>query len=168
MQTIAILINFVPTNIPSVTEFLLLKKTKGAADLPGFVLERASKRMKQYFQEQLQQAGCGITIDQWVILQELEKQDGLSQLEIAKTTFKDAPTVTRIIDLLCEKGLTRRIVNEKDRRRFQIELTTAGRAKIAEALPIIEQAREKTWQGFDEEKLDALMQMLNEVFENLK
>lgn len=150
------------------TEFLLLKKTKGAADLPGFVLERASKRMKQYFQEQLQQAGCGITIDQWVILQELEKQDGLSQLEIAKATFKDAPTVTRIIDLLCEKGLTHRITDQEDRRRFQIELTEAGRNKIAEALPIIEKAREKTWQGFDEERLDALMHMLNEVFENLK
>ncbi|MDX1939422.1 MAG: MarR family transcriptional regulator [Saprospiraceae bacterium] len=150
------------------TEFSLLKKTKGAADLPGFVLERASRRMKQYFQEQLQQAGCGITIDQWVILQELEKQDGLSQLEIAKATFKDAPTVTRIIDLLCEKGLTRRITDEEDRRRFQIELTEAGRNKIAEALPVIEQAREKAWQGFDEERLDALMHMLNEVFENLK
>ncbi len=150
------------------TEFLLQKKLKGAADLPGFVLERASKRMKQYFQEQLQQAGCGITIDQWVILQELEKQDGLSQLEIAKATFKDAPTVTRIIDLLCEKGLTRRIVDEEDRRRFQIELTPAGRTKIAEALPVIELAREKAWQGFDEEKLDSLMHMLNAVFENLK
>lgn len=150
------------------TEFLLLKKTKGAADLPGFVLERASRRMKQYFQEQLQKAGCGITIDQWVVLQELEKQDGLSQLEIAKATFKDAPTVTRIIDLLCEKGLTRRITDPEDRRRFQIELTDTGRARIAEALPVIEQARRKTWQGFDEQKLENLMEMLNEVFENLK
>lgn len=150
------------------TEFLLLKKTKGAADLPGFVLERASRRMKQYFQEQLQKAGCGITIDQWVVLQELEKQDGLSQLEIAKATFKDAPTVTRIIDLLCEKGLTRRSTDPEDRRRFQIELTDAGRARIAEALPVIEQARRKTWQGFDEQKLENLMEMLNEVFENLK
>lgn len=150
------------------TEFLLLKKTKGAADLPGFVLERASRRMKQYFQEQLQKAGCGITIDQWVVLQELEKQDGLSQLEIAKATFKDAPTVTRIIDLLCEKGLTRRSTDPEDRRRFQIELTDAGRARIAETLPVIEQARRKTWQGFDEQKLENLMEMLNEVFENLK
>lgn len=150
------------------TEFLLLKKTKGAADLPGFVLERASRRMKQYFQEQLQKAGCGITIDQWVVLQELEKQDGLSQLEIAKATFKDAPTVTRIIDLLCEKGLTSRITDPEDRRRFQIELTDVGRTRIAEALPVIEQARRKTWQGFDEQKLEKLMEMLNEVFENLK
>lgn len=150
------------------TEFLLLKKTKGAADLPGFVLERASRRMKQYFQEQLQKAGCGITIDQWVVLQELEKQDGLSQLEIAKATFKDAPTVTRIIDLLCEKGLTRRSTDPEDRRRFQIELTDVGRTRIAEALPVIEQARQKTWQGFDEQKLENLMEMLNEVFENLK
>lgn len=150
------------------TESPLLKEIHGAADLPGFVLERASKRMKQYFQEQLVKSGCGITIDQWVILQELNERDGLSQLEIAQATFKDAPTVTRIIDLLCEKDLTKRIVDTDDRRKFRIELTKKGRQKIEEALPIIEQAREKTWQGFDEQKLETLMQMLNEVFENLK
>jgi len=145
-----------------------LETTHGAAELPGFVLERASKRMKQYFQEQLIQSGCGITIDQWVILQELNERDGLSQLEIAQATFKDAPTVTRIIDLLCEKNLTKRVVNTDDRRKFQIELTAQGRKKIAEALPVIEQAREKAWQGFDEQKLHDLMQMLNEVFHNLQ
>lgn len=149
-------------------ETSLLKTTHGAAELPGFVLERASKRMKQYFQEQLVKSGCGITIDQWVILQELNEQDGLSQFEIAQATFKDAPTVTRIIDLLCEKELTKRILDTADRRKFRIELTKKGRQKIEEALPVIEQAREKTWQGFDEQKLETLMQMLNEVFENLK
>ncbi len=149
-------------------ETSLLEITHGAAALPGFVLERASKRMKQYFQEQLVKSGCGITIDQWVILQELNEQDGLSQFEIAQATFKDAPTVTRIIDLLCEKELTKRILDNADRRKFRIELTEKGRQKIAEALPVMEQAREKTWQGFDEQKLEALMQMLNEVFENLK
>lgn len=150
------------------TEIAIHRERKGAADLPGFVLERASKRMKQYFQEQLQKNNCGITIDQWVILQELNKQDGLSQLDIAKATFKDAPTVTRIMDLLCDKQLTRRVKDIDDRRRFRIELTQIGRAKIAETEPIIEAAREKTWQGFDEQKLENLMDILNEVFENLK
>lgn len=150
------------------TEFALQKERKGAEELPGFVLERASKRMKQYFQEQLQLAGCGITIDQWVVLQELKKQDGLSQLEIARATFKDAPTVTRIMDLLCDKQLTRRVTDLEDRRRFRVELTEAGHAKIKEALPVIREAREKAWQGFDERKLEKLMAMLNEVFENLK
>jgi len=151
-----------------VAEFALEKERKGAEELPGFVLERASKRMKQYFQEQLQQAGCGITIDQWVVLQELNKQDGLSQLEIAQATYKDAPTVTRIMDLLCGKKLTRRVTDPKDRRRFRVELTKAGREKIEEALPVIRKARKKAWQGFDEAKLEKLMDMLNEVFENLK
>jgi len=151
-----------------VAEFALEKERKGAEELPGFVLERASKRMKQYFQEQLQQAGCGITIDQWVVLQELNKPDSLSQLEIAQATYKDAPTVTRIMDLLCGKKLTRRVTDPKDRRRFRVELTKAGREKIEEALPIIRKAREKAWQGFDEPKLEKLMDMLNEVFENLK
>jgi DNA-binding MarR family transcriptional regulator len=137
------------------------------SEISGFILERSAKRMKQYFQACLSTAETGITIDQWVVLQVLDKQDGLSQLEIAKATFKDPPTITRIIDLLCEKGLTIRAKNSKDRRRFDILLTQEGRDLIAQVLPIIRDARAKAWQGLRDEEMDQLVSTLDTVFENL-
>ena len=136
-------------------------------DMPGFTLERTAKRMKQFFQQTLATAGTDITIDQWVVLQVLNQQDGLSQLGIARATYKDAPTITRIIDLLCRKGLTERVMDTDDRRRFRIQLTPAGRQKIAEVLPIIHNARRKAWKGLDDGEIDALMAKLNRVFDNL-
>ena len=109
--------------------------------MPGFTLERTAKRMKQFFQQTLTAAGTEITIDQWVVLQTLNQQNGLSQLEIARATFKDPPTITRIIDLLCHKGLTERITDPEDRRRFRIQLTDGGYQKIDEVLPIILKSR---------------------------
>ena len=70
------------------------------AEQSGFILERTAKRMKQHIQQQLAAAAADITVDQWILMQELEKTPGVSQLELARATFKDAPTVTRIIDLL--------------------------------------------------------------------
>ena len=138
------------------------------SELHGFILERTAKRVKQYFQKQLSDHNTGITIDQWVILQVLADKDGLSQLEIAKAVFKDAPTVTRIIDLLCKKKLTERVSDDKDRRRFKINLTAEGHKKIEQVLPIIKEARLKTWDGIADEDRKQLVQTLNQVFANLK
>lgn len=137
------------------------------SELHGFILERTAKRVKQYFQKQLSDHNTGITIDQWVILQVLADQEGLSQLEIAKAVYKDAPTVTRIIDLLCKKNLTKRIPDPEDRRRFKINLTKEGHGKIEEVLPIIKEARNQTWDGISEEDRSQLVQTLNQVFDNL-
>ncbi len=133
----------------------------------GFLLERTAKRMKQAFQRELQAAGADITVDQWVVLQELDREDGQPQLAIAQAVFKDAATLTRIIDLLCQKELTRRVVDPEDRRRFRVELTEGGRAKIAEIKPLVRAFRRRAWQGLDNEQMDRLVDALNRIFDNL-
>jgi DNA-binding MarR family transcriptional regulator len=133
----------------------------------GFLLERTAKRMKQAFQRELQAAGADITVDQWVVLQELDREDGQPQLAIAQAVYKDAATLTRIIDLLCQKELTRRVVDPEDRRRFLVELTEAGRAKIAEVKPLVRAFRRRAWQGLDNEQMDRLVDALNRIFDNL-
>ncbi len=137
------------------------------SELSGFILERTAKRMKQHFQQVLQAAGADVTIDQWVMLQALDKRDGQGQHELARAVFKDAPTVTRIIDLLCRKGLTRRRPDPEDRRRFRIFLTPAGRKKIGEVLPVVKRARRQAWEGLADEQIDQLVNTLNTVFRNL-
>lgn len=137
------------------------------SEISGFILERTAKRMKQFFQQQLSAADADVTIDQWIVLQSLQEEDGLSQLAIANATFKDAPTVTRIIDLLCKKKLTRREPDTNDRRRFNIRLTTAGHQKIAAVMPVIRQARKQAWGGLNETEIDQLVSTLNQVFENI-
>jgi len=148
-----------PYDLPSVTERKLA--------VFGLVLERTAKRMKQYFQQQLLDRGAGVTVDQWVILQQLQRNDGMSQHELAQATFKDAPTVTRILDLLSEKGLLRRTPDEADRRRYRIELTKQGRARIEQVLPIVREFRRQAWTGLSDNDVDRLVESLNQIFDNL-
>ncbi len=137
-------------------------------ELSGFVLERTAKRLKLAFKRVLGEAKVGVTVDQWVILQELQKEEGLSQYTIAERVFKDAPTVTRIIDLLCQKGLTERQPDPEDRRRFSIHLTAAGREKIGDILPLVHAFRERAWAGLDDQELNRLSSILNTIFNNLE
>ncbi len=137
------------------------------AEQSGFILERTARRMKQHIQQQLTAAGADITVDQWILMQELEKSTGLSQLELARATFKDAPTVTRIIDLLCTKGLAKRTADPADRRRFCIRLTPSGYEKIGAVLPLVKAARLKAWAGLDDQQMEQLTRTLNQVYDNL-
>jgi len=146
----------------------VIKTSQHKLQISGFMLERTTKLMKRHFQQKLAAAGVGVTVDQWVVLQELDRKNGLSQLEIARLTFKDAPTVTRIIDLLCEKQLTRREPDERDRRRFKIVLTEQGKAKIQKVLPIAREMRSTAWHGLTDDDMDQLVQTLNTIFENLE
>lgn len=134
----------------------------------GYSIERTAKRMKQMYQRMLKAADAGITVDQWVILQLLSSRDGLSQLEIAERTNKDAPTVTRIIDLLCKKELCERLPDAADRRKFSICLTPAGKEKIKEVEPIVKAFRRKGWDGLTEEDLNQLMRTLDIIYQNLE
>jgi hypothetical protein len=56
-------------------------------ELPGFLLERTAKKMKLAFQRKLKEIDAGITADQWIILDSLNKKDGRSQFEIANEVF---------------------------------------------------------------------------------
>jgi DNA-binding MarR family transcriptional regulator len=140
---------------------------KRKSEISGFIIERTAKRMKQSFKKVLKERGAGITVDQWVILQELEKENGLSQFEIAARTFKDAPTVTRIIDLLCNKQLLKRLPDKEDRRKFNIFLTDSGKAKIIEVLPMVATFREEAWSGLSDNEINQLSNILNTIFRNL-
>lgn len=132
----------------------------------GFYIEKTAKRIKQHLQRKFNAMDCGITVDQWVVLDVLRETDGISQLEIADRTYKDAPTITRIIDLLSRKKLINRVMDSKDRRKFNIQLTQEGKEKIKEVWPIVKSMRAEGWNGLGREDYDHLLRILGVVFNN--
>ncbi|MFK7809624.1 MAG: MarR family winged helix-turn-helix transcriptional regulator [Saprospiraceae bacterium] len=146
----------------------LNKMAKDPADAFGFVIERTAKRMKQYYQKMLRDANIGITVDQWILLKAIHQNDGSSQFEIASSTFKDAPTVTRILDLLSNKKLIERVADPSDRRRYNIKITKQGKKQVEEILPVVKSFRAKSWNGLTKKQLAEMTKLLNKVFDNLE
>ena len=136
-------------------------------DISGAVIERTQRRMKQNFQRLLKEAELDITVDQWILLQELNKENGISQLDLAQRAYKDAPTVTRILDLLVKKNLIERVADATDRRKFSIKLTKAGYKKIKEVKPVLREFRAKAWAGLSNNEVSKLTKVLNRIFTNL-
>ncbi|MFT7364419.1 MAG: DNA-binding MarR family transcriptional regulator, partial [Algoriphagus sp.] len=109
----------------------------------SFLLDRTARKVKQYAQQQFKSGDFDVTVDQWLVLKNLSENGHLSQTELANLVFKDHPTLTRILDLLCKKGYVERVPHPMDRRSFQLHLTETGVAKVKALRPQILEIREK-------------------------
>jgi DNA-binding MarR family transcriptional regulator len=134
----------------------------------SFLLDRTARRVKQYAQQKFKAQRFNVTVDQWLVLKHLDEHDGMQQNELAGLLFKDNPTVTRIIDLLCAKELTVRKPHPADRRCFLVELNTKGRKKVAQMKPRIAKIRLKAWEGLSKADFAHFKRVLNSIYTNLE
>lgn len=133
----------------------------------SFLLEKTTRRIKQYAQKKFAEFNFGVTVDQWMVLKQLYPSSNVSQSELAEATFKGTPTLTRIVDLLCAKGLTERFVDSHDRRKCQVHLTAAGKEKVEEMMPEVSQIRKAAWKNLAREDFEHFTHVLNTIYQNL-
>lgn len=132
------------------------------------LLDRTAKRVKQYAQYQFKKQDFGITVDQWAILKILHQQKNpLSQKALCEHCEKDAPTLTRILDLLAKKALISRLPHPEDRRSYLIQLTCTGVEKVETLTAPIQAIRMQAWQHLDEQDFEQLKRILNTLYQNL-
>lgn len=132
----------------------------------GTYLDRTARSVKQAYLKVFQELGVDITTEQWVLLMNLYEQDGQSQAELANGSFKNAPTVSRIIDLLVRKQWVERRIADDDRRRFQVCLTNTGREVVEKIYPAVRALRHKGWEGLSDEDYQTFLRIINRIFDN--
>jgi len=133
----------------------------------SFLLDRTARKVKQYAQQQFKTGDFDVTVDQWLVLKNLSENDRMSQTELANLVFKDHPTLTRIIDLLCKKGYVERVPHPQDRRSFQLHLTGEGVSKVNSLRPKILEIREKAWENLSDQDFEEFKRILNTIYQNL-
>lgn len=134
----------------------------------SFLLDRTARRVKQFAQRRFKELNFNITVDQWVVLRHLSENNELTQRALADLVFKDTPTLTRIIDLLCSKGLTERKIHPEDRRCFHVHLTPEGETLVKTLKPQIREVRLKAWEGLSDKDFDQFKKVLNTIYSNLE
>ncbi|MFB5944367.1 MarR family winged helix-turn-helix transcriptional regulator [Albibacterium profundi] len=134
----------------------------------SLLLDCTARRVKQYAQLQFNQGNYGVTVDQWIVLKNLNESDNITQKELAKLCGKDQPTLTRILDLLVKKEFVSRVMHEQDRRSFIVRLTDKGRTKVKEMTPYVKDIRMKAWENLEESDFKHLQRILNTIYKNLE
>ena len=69
----------------------------------------------------------GLSLDQWLVIEALARQRGLTMAELAAQTMATGPTLTRVVDRLVSTATAYREVDAEDRRKVRVYLSPRGR-----------------------------------------
>ncbi len=127
----------------------------------------ASTAVARHLQKNFRQSGLEITIEQWSILYHLWKEDCLSQQELCNRTFRDKPSITRLIDNLEKQKLVKRMPSKTDRRINLVCLTDAAREMQDTTIELANQTMNEALQGINREEIETVKQVLQKVYDNL-
>ena len=134
------------------------------AILNGKVSAAINRRLIRNFREN----GLEITPEQWTVLLFLWEKDGVSQQELCNATFKDKPSMTRLIDNMERQNLVVRIASKNDRRTNLVYLTRQGRELQDRARCVANRTLKEALAGLTIEELRVSQEVLRKVFSNAK
>ena len=112
--------------------------------------------------------GLDITPEQWTVLIFLWEKDGVTQQELCNATFKDKPSMTRLIDNMEKQHLVVRISDKKDRRTNLIHLTKDGKQLEDKARMVANLTLKEALKGLTLEELSISQEVLRKIFTNTK
>ena len=140
--------------------------TKG--ELYSFITGKASTAIARRLQKKLNASGLNLTIEQWSVLYHLWKEDGKSQQELCNATFRDKPSITRLVDNLEKLNLVKRVASENDRRINLIYLTKQAQKLQEQTMELAEKTLNEALTGVPIEQIEVCKQVLQIVYDNLK
>ena len=133
----------------------------------GFWVHRVYQASRNEMYRQFHEQGEDITPEQWAVLIRLWELDGQTQSALSDGTFRDRPTMSRIVDAMQTRGLVTRIMDKTDGRVRKIHLTNKGKALEKKLVPIVQKIVDQMVQRIDESDLETTLSTLRRMFANL-
>ena len=137
-------------------------------ELYSFITGKASTAIARRLQRKINQAGLNITIEQWSVLYHLWKNEGQSQQQLCNATFRDKPSITRLVDNLEKLNLVKRVASETDRRINLIYLTKQGHKLEEQTMQLADETLNEALEKVPAAKIDVCKEVLQIVYDNLK
>jgi DNA-binding MarR family transcriptional regulator len=136
-------------------------------ELYSFITGKASTAIARRLQKKFNTSGINLTIEQWSVLYHLWKEDGKSQQELCNATFRDKPSITRLIDNLEKLNLVKRVSHDKDRRINKVFLTRQAQKLHEDTMHLAEETLNEALEGVPADQVEMCKEVLQKVYDNL-
>jgi DNA-binding MarR family transcriptional regulator len=136
-------------------------------ELYSFITGKASTAIARRLQKNFKDANVEVTIEQWSVLYHLWKEDGLSQQQLCDATFRDKPSITRLVDNLEKLQLVKRVSSKNDRRMNMIYLTAEAKDLQEKTMELANQTLNEALEGVTIEQVEVAKLVLQKVYDNL-
>jgi DNA-binding MarR family transcriptional regulator len=108
-----------------------------------------------------------LTPEQWIVLVRLWEDDGRTQTELGESTFRDRPTMSRILDSMERRGLLERRADPESARAWRVHLTARGKGLRKKLVPKAKHLVERSQRGISAKDLATTRETLMQMFANL-
>jgi len=129
---------------------------------PGFLLSRVGAAVRDGFKDVL--AGWGIRPLQYLILIILDARPGVSQQELCAAAGIDSGNMVELLDGLEELRYAQRDRDPRDRRRYAVTITPAGRSALAELRQAVEEYNARVLSPLTERERQQLATTLGKLY----
>ena len=136
-------------------------------ELYSFITGKASTAISRRLQKNFKESAIDITIEQWSVLYHLWKEDGQSQQQLCEATFRDKPSITRLMDNLEKSKLVKRVASKNDRRSNLIFLTKEGQNLEQKTMEVANQTLNESLEGVTHGQIEIAKEVLQMVYDNL-
>ncbi len=133
----------------------------------GFWVARVYAVSRQLMYRRFRAFGLSVTPEQWMVLVRLWEGEGRTQADLAALTLRDAPTVSRILDVMERDGWVERRSDPTDGRSRLVYLTDEGRGLRKRLVPAAREIVEESLRGIPEADLLTTRRTLQAIFANL-
>ncbi len=134
----------------------------------GYLNHIVGLLLKREILELIKENKINVTPEQWAILNRLNENQGLTQNELGKVSFKDTANITRLVDKLQDKGFVERRANTSDRRIRKIFITDQGK-KIRDLVePLAQKVLEKATKNIDPKEVEVYNDVAKRIIANLE
>jgi MarR family 2-MHQ and catechol resistance regulon transcriptional repressor len=108
-------------------------------------------------------AAEGLTLTQFGVLEALFHRGPLTHRDLGRKVLTSAGNMTDVVDKLESRGFVHRVRDAADRRLVRVELTEAGRSRIAALFPRHAVDITEAMSGLPEAELEALGELLRRL-----
>jgi DNA-binding MarR family transcriptional regulator len=136
-------------------------------ELYSFITGKASTAIARRLQKNFKAANIDVTIEQWSVLYHLWKEDGLSQQQLCDATFRDKPSITRLVDNLEKLKMVTRVASKDDRRINKIYLTKEAVELQEQTMLVANQTLNEALAGVSNGQVEIAKEVLQMVYDNL-
>ena len=136
-------------------------------ELYSFITGKASTAIARRLQKNFKEADIDITIEQWSVLYHLWKEDGQSQQQLCAATFRDKPSITRLVDNLEKAKLVKRVASKNDRRSNLIFLTNDAKNLEQKTMEVANRTLNESLEGVSTGQIETAKVVLQMVYDNL-
>lgn len=129
-------------------------------------LEKTIRIVRESFNSEFQKRNFGISYDQWLIIDQVRNQQGISQIEIAKNTGKDRASVSRIIKNLLFKKILTKTSNESNKRANKVYLSPIGLELTDKVIVVFQDIYRRQFDGIYEQEINLLKEIMVRINQN--